>query len=81
MFFSDEAQDTEREPVYLLTLADALDDAHRFNKTFDPISGMGSFGWIQISDELAISISERLRVIAGPRRKHGRVFGSKNKHG
>ncbi len=58
---------------YLLTLADALDGAYRFNAIGPAVCICNERGcgvcqaskWIQISDVLAVEVSEKLRDAAG----------------
>ena len=47
--------------VYLVSLADALDEARRFGADLDKPEGSR---WVQLSDSLAREVAERLRTIA-----------------
>lgn len=63
MIFPLEMQNMENDRKYLIALADCLDDAHRYDITYDDLSELGSLGYIRISDELAVSLAERVREI------------------
>ena len=46
---------------YLCSLAEELDGAHRLGTD---VASTGGTRWIEVSDELAVMIAERLRAIA-----------------